>query len=65
MTVIVEPVIGDERQINLQLLPRVTQTLKDIVDNEIVNLVYPKKLIIPLPCVNESFKVDCEGRKIE
>lgn len=34
--------------------------LTDIVNNIIEDLVYPKKLDMPLPCVNYSFKIDKE-----
>ncbi len=63
-TVNIEPVIGEEQTINLQSLPKVTQMLKEIVDKVITDLVYPNKLPMPIPCVNESFKLDREGRII-
>lgn len=60
----VEPVIGDKVQINLKLLPFVAKILQLVVDKEISDLVQPKFLILPIPCVNESFKIDREGRII-
>lgn len=65
VTVDVEPVMGDEILINLKLLPFVDLILQRVVEKEILDLVYPKFLTIPIPCVNESFKIDREGRIIQ
>lgn len=41
-----------------------TSLIKDLVDKEIADLVYPKRLVMPIPMVNESYKLDKEGKII-
>lgn len=41
-----------------------TSLIKDLVDKEIADLVYPKRLVMPIPMVNEPYKLDKEGKII-
>ena len=50
--------------INLKSLPTVAALIADIVNKEINDLVFPKRLTMEIPCVSESFKIDREGKVI-
>ena len=61
----VKPSIGTEsRSFQLQGLPYVTNLIKNVVDNEIAALIYPKRLVMSVPCTSEGIKIDKEGRRI-
>ena len=64
MSVDVEPIVGEQTMINLKSLPKVTELITDIVNKEINDLVFPKRLPMEVPCKHESFKIDREGKII-
>jgi hypothetical protein len=45
-------------------LPKVTSIITEVVDKEISDLIYPKRLTISVPLVNEPIKIDRDGRVI-
>lgn len=66
MTVDVKPVLGrgDNTYFNLNSLPRVTSIITDLVNKEISDLVYPKRLNMEIPCISEPIKIDKNGNVI-
>lgn len=65
VTVDVQSVLGhSDNTLNLQSLPKVTSIISETVNKEISDLVYPNKLYMSVPCVNEGIKLDRDGRVI-
>lgn len=64
MSVDVEPIIGEQTMINLKSLPTIAKLITEIVNKEINDLVFPKRLPMEVPCVHESLKIDREGKII-
>jgi len=64
VTVEVNPVLGSQDAFNLQSLPKVTSIITDVVNKEIGDLVYPKRLPMGVPCVSEPVKIDKKGNVI-
>jgi hypothetical protein len=60
----VEPILGELSTLNLKSIPKVTALISEIVNNEINNLTYPKKLPMEVPCVSEPIKIDKHGNII-
>ena len=60
----VEPVVGDDSQINLKSIPTLTGIIADIVNEEINDLCYPKKLKMNVPVTLETIKLDKDGKVI-
>ena len=66
VTVDVRPVLGRDEtsNFNLQSLPKVTSIITDVVNKEIADLVYPKRLKMGIPCTSEPIKLDRFGNVI-
>jgi Ca2+-dependent lipid-binding protein len=64
VSVDVEPIVGEQTMINLKSLPTVAKLITEIVNKEINDLVFPKRLPMEVPCVHESLKIDREGKII-
>ena len=66
MTIDVKPVLGRDAtsNFNLQSLPKVTSIITDVVNKEISDLVYPKRLNMGVPCTSEPVRLDKHGNVI-
>ena len=61
----VEPVLGEVSKINLKSIPTVKTLIKDIINKAVEELCYPNKVVMSVPCVNESEKLDASGKVIK
>ena len=61
----VEPVLGEVSKINLKSIPTVKTLIKDIINKAVEELCYPNKVVMTVPCVNESEKLDASGKVIK
>lgn len=60
----VEPVVGEESQVNLNSLPKVTSIITRIVNDQIDELCFPGFLQMDIPCTTESTSIDKDGKPI-
>ena len=64
VSVQIEPVIFKSSPINLRSIPTIKSLLQDIVNAEIEDLCYPKRVDMSVPCVNDPIFIDEAGRRI-
>ena len=57
--------LGEVSKINLKSIPTVKTLIKDIINKAIEELCYPNKVVMSVPCVTESSKLDAQGKVIK